>query len=183
MRKRVLEKKLKQKIAKSLILKEFMNLYPEPLATPTPSAPRPENVHADRLKRAASLVTARDLTSVYDIEDEFGKKLEISLQHAIGRLAKTCDMSRRRADEQFLLDQCISQLQASLRGCDVYFGLLKPGGNVMRYSEFCSQVSLVNKPTSSCHAGPFVFLTQTRSSPHFTSFTGYNNRGANNSPF
>ena len=141
MRKRVLEKKLKQKIAKSLILHEFTQLYPEPVVTPPPSAPRPENAYADRIKRAASLVADRSLVAVYDIEGEFGKKLEISLQYAIKRLAKTCDMSRRRADEQFLLEQCMSQLQAMLRGCDVYYGLLKPGGNNLIYSEVCSRVS------------------------------------------
>jgi hypothetical protein len=43
-------------------------------------------------------------------------------------------MARRRADVGFLLEEVMKQLQRTLRGCDVYFSMLQPGGATIKYS-------------------------------------------------
>jgi len=66
------------------------------------------------------------------LRSQLPKKLELSLQKGLRRLRDTVDMARRRADVDFLLHEVMKQLQRTLRGCDIYYSLLQPGGDVIK---------------------------------------------------
>jgi len=147
LQKKLHEKAISHKIKKSLLHAELMKLYPPPkpstaLSTAFSSMTNPEDEHAHRLVRAASLVTNFSLTSVYDIGSEYGRKLEISLLHSLTRLQRTTKISVNRLDVNHLIDTSMMQLEHSLLGCDINVGMLQPGGNYIKF-DFTSKNSTV----------------------------------------
>ena len=110
---RLLQSKLKKSIAKTLMQKELNTLYSKQETKQKEAPAQVEDEISGRHRRAASLVANRALTAVYDMDDELFKKLETSLVSALVRLSQTVNMAKLRLDCNFLLEECMKQLQVS----------------------------------------------------------------------
>jgi len=127
-------KELNHNFSKSLLNAELLSLSP-PVKPLTSQSQRSSEIpfSALRLQRAASLVTDTHLTRVYDMKSEFTRKLSISLLHSLTRLRRTTEISTNRMDIEHLFETNLLQLSHVLRGCDIYVGVLQPGGDYLRY--------------------------------------------------
>jgi hypothetical protein len=100
-----------------------------------------------RAGRSAKLIANGGNDQLYGMGVEQAHARTSALQHALPRVQYLCTLHEadHRVDEAHFLRTVANELETALWRCDVFFGLLQPGGDVLRYTACSSSSEMMGK--------------------------------------